>query len=99
MLYLCEIRTRLPADLPQAEREKLLALEGRRGEELVRAGHICGIWRIVGSFANASIWDAEDNQELHALLSSLPLSPYQDVSVRPLTGHPLTALADGMRIS
>lgn len=98
MLYLCEIRTRLPGDLPAAERARLLAAEAARGEELVRAQRIRAIWRIVGSLANVSVWDATDHQELHALLQSLPLSPYQDVQVRPLAEHPLTTLADGQRI-
>lgn len=99
MLYLCEIRTRLPGDMAQSEQDRLLALEGQRGEELVRAGHLRAIWRVVGSLANVSVWEASDNQSLHELLRSLPLAAYQEVSVRPLADHPLTALAGGQRQS
>jgi muconolactone D-isomerase len=55
----------------------------------MRAGHIVGIWRVVGALANVSIWLASSHEELHDLLRSLPLHPYQEVDVIPLVTHPL----------
>jgi len=46
------------------------------------------LWRIVGEYANISIFDAESNDELHELLSGLPLFPYMTIKVTPLARHP-----------
>jgi muconolactone D-isomerase len=35
-----------------------------------------------------SIIDVESADELHALLSGLPLFPYLDITVTPLAAHP-----------
>ena len=42
----------------------------------------------MGRYANVSIFDVENNDELHALLSSLPLFPYMDIEVTALARHP-----------
>ena len=89
MLYHCHIRTSVPWQLSRQQWDALLAAEAARGKELVRAGHIIGIWRVVGALANVSIWQAASPEELHALLESLPLHPYQEVRVTPLVPHPL----------
>jgi muconolactone D-isomerase len=46
------------------------------------------LWRIAGRYANVSIFDVESPQQLHDLLSQLPLFPYMDVEVRALCRHP-----------
>lgn len=35
-----------------------------------------------------SIFDVPSNDELHALLSGLPLFPYMQIKVTPLANHP-----------
>ncbi|MDA8344435.1 MAG: muconolactone Delta-isomerase family protein [Thermaerobacter sp.] len=90
MLYHCQIRTSAP-QMSREEWDSLLTAEAARGKELVSAGHIVGIWRVVGAMANVSIWQASSPEELHALLQSLPLHPYQEVQVTPLVVHPLMA--------
>jgi muconolactone D-isomerase len=42
----------------------------------------------VGEYANVSIFDVESNDELHQLLSQLPLFRYMDIDVTPLAMHP-----------
>ncbi|PWG73908.1 muconolactone delta-isomerase, partial [Enterococcus hirae] len=39
-------------------------------------------------YANYSIFDVASHDELHELLTSLPLYPYMDVDVVPLARHP-----------
>jgi muconolactone D-isomerase len=34
------------------------------------------------------VFDVADNDELHTLLSGLPLFPYMDINVTPLAKHP-----------
>ena len=54
----------------------------------MRDGRLVHIWRIAGRYANASIFDVASNDELHELLSGLPLFPYMDISVTALARHP-----------
>lgn len=63
-------------------------LEAARASELARAGRLRRIWRIPGERASWSIWDAGTADELHDVLSSLPLFPHMTVRVHPLAGHP-----------
>lgn len=46
------------------------------------------LWRVAGRYANVSIFDAADNDELHQMLSALPLFPYMDIQVTALARHP-----------
>ena len=46
------------------------------------------IWRVVGEYANYSIFDVASNDELHQLLQGLPLFPFMKISVTPLAQHP-----------
>ncbi|WP_313731540.1 muconolactone Delta-isomerase family protein [Pseudomonas sp.] len=60
----------------------------KRATELQEAGKWPHLWRIVGQYSNISIIDVESNDELHALLSSLPLFPFMTIQVTPLAKHP-----------
>lgn len=42
----------------------------------------------VGEYANVSVFDVEDHDTLHRLLSGLPLFPYLRLKVTPLARHP-----------
>ena len=89
MEFLVRIEVRLPPDMPQAEREALLAAEAVRGRELIAEGLLVRIWRVPGRFANVSLYQAEDATAVHAAVSSLPLWPWMDVRVEALARHPL----------
>jgi muconolactone D-isomerase len=43
---------------------------------------------VVGEYANYSVFDVESHDELHTLLSGLPLFPYMTMQVTPLARHP-----------
>jgi muconolactone D-isomerase len=43
---------------------------------------------VAGRYANVSILDVDSVDELHELLSGLPLFPYLDIRVTPLARHP-----------
>jgi muconolactone D-isomerase len=47
---------------------------------------------VAGQFSSISILDVADHDELHDILSSLPLFPYMRVEVMALARHP-SALA------
>ena len=42
----------------------------------------------MGEYANYSIFDVASHDELHTLLSGLPLFPYMKIHVTPLARHP-----------
>ncbi len=60
----------------------------KRRQELQRAGTWRHIWRVVGQYANVSIFDVDSNAELHDILMSLPLYPFMTMSVTALCRHP-----------
>lgn len=88
MLYHVRMDVRIPADLDPQARADAIAREKDYSQALQRSGKLRHIWRIVGEYANVSIFDVESNDELHTLLSGLPLFPYMAVVVTPLASHP-----------
>jgi muconolactone D-isomerase len=88
MLFQVEMNVRLPHDLPAEKVEALKQTERARAEELQRAGAWRHLWRVAGRYANVSIFDVADPQELHDILSSLPLFPFMDMRITPLCRHP-----------
>jgi len=88
MLYHVRMDIRVPHDVDPEHFDRLKAEEKARSQELQRAGTWRHIWRIVGEYANVSIFDVADHDELHGILSSLPLFPFMQISVTPLARHP-----------
>jgi muconolactone D-isomerase len=88
MKYLVHMDINLPADLPAHEAAEIKATEKAYSQELQRSGKWPEIWRVVGEYANYSIFDVDSNDELHEILQNLPLFPYMDISVVPLAKHP-----------
>ena len=77
-----------PRDNEPAAFERLKADEKARAQELQRQGKWLHLWRIAGRYANVSVFDVSDHDELHAILSGLPLFPFMTVDVTPLARHP-----------
>lgn len=88
MLFHVEMDVRLPPDTPADEAERLKASEREKAQALQRSGKWRHLWRIAGRWANVSIFDVDSVDELHAVISTLPLFPYMTVDVRPLCRHP-----------
>ena len=88
MKYLVHMDVNLPADLPALEAADIKATEKAYSQELQRSGKWPEIWRVVGEYANYSIFDVDSNDELHEILQNLPLFPYMEISVVPLAKHP-----------
>ncbi len=88
MLFHVRMDVHLPHDLDPEVRADIVAREKAYSQELQRAGSWPHIWRIVGEYANFSIFDVASNDELNELVSGLPLFPYLDIAVPPLATHP-----------
>ncbi len=88
MLFHVRMDVHIPLDLDPDVRTEVVAREKAYSQELQRSGKWPHIWRIVGEYSNVSIFDVDSNDELHDLLSGLPLFPYMDIAVTPLATHP-----------
>ncbi|HWK21094.1 MAG TPA: muconolactone Delta-isomerase [Microbacteriaceae bacterium] len=88
MLYLVRMDVHLPADLSAAEAEDVKQREKSYSQALQRDGRWRELWRVVGEYANYSVFDVAGNDELHEILSGLPLFPYMAITVIPLAAHP-----------
>ena len=88
MLYHVRMDVHLPPELDAATRAEIVAREKEYCQKLQREGKWPQLWRIAGEYANFSIFDVADHDELHALLSGLPLFPYLEIHVTPLAAHP-----------
>jgi muconolactone D-isomerase len=88
MLFMAEMEVRLPPDMPAEVADEIKTREKAYSQELQRDGRWPHIWRVAGRYANVSILDVGSVDDLHEMLSGLPLFPYMDIRVTPLARHP-----------
>jgi len=88
MLFHVQMTVNLPHDLDPRRAEQLKSEERARALDLQKQGKWRHLWRVVGRYANVSIFDVESPDELHAILSTLPLFPFMAVQVEALCRHP-----------
>ncbi|GAA3356283.1 MULTISPECIES: muconolactone Delta-isomerase [Saccharopolyspora] len=93
MEFLVQVDVARVFELPAAEREDVITREKARGRELLADGVIRHFWTVVGKRANVGVWVADDAEQLHAILSALPIWPWADIEVTPLITHELAAEA------
>jgi muconolactone D-isomerase len=88
MLFQVEMEVRLPHDMAPAAADELKRVERERAQQLQRDGKWRHLWRVVGHYSNVSIFAVENHEELHAILTSLPLFPFMKIKVTALCRHP-----------
>ena len=88
MLYLVHMSVDIPPTLPPDEAARIKADEKAYSQALQRSGKWPHLWRVVGEYANYSVFDVPSNDELHDILSQLPLFPFMQITVTPLAKHP-----------
>ena len=94
MLFQVRMDVDIPADLSADVVADIKAREKAYSHELQRSGKWRHIWRVVGEYANYSIFDVDSNEELHELLTGLPLFPYMHIEVIALCRHPSSIRED-----
>jgi muconolactone D-isomerase len=94
MLFHVTMKVNLPLDMPEEQASQIKSVEKAYSQKLQDDGRWRHIWRIAGQYANVSIFDVRDVEELHNLLSNLPLFPYMDIEVLPLCRHPSSIRSD-----
>lgn len=88
MLFLVEMEVHLPPDMPADQAADLKAREREIAQGLQRDGRWRHLWRVAGRYANVSVFDVASPDELHELISGLPLFPYMATRVTVLATHP-----------
>lgn len=88
MLYLVHMIVDIPATLAPEEAARIKAQEKAYSQQLQQSGQWPHLWRVVGEYANYSVFDVESNDALHTALSNLPLFPFMKITVTPLAQHP-----------
>lgn len=94
MEFLARIEQQIPPDIDPELLASVKAAEKIRGQELVEAGLMRRIWRLPGRRAVMALYDVESADELHDVISSLPLFPWLDVTITPLSSHALDPLGE-----
>lgn len=88
MKYLVRMDVAIPPEMPEERRNGIIAREKEYAQQLQREGRWVHLWRVVGEYANYSVFDVDSHDELHGILQSLPLFPCMSISVTPLAVHP-----------
>jgi muconolactone D-isomerase len=88
MLFLVHMQVQIPRDADKAYTDNLKAEEKAFSQKLQHEGKWRHLWRVAGQYANYSVFDVESNDELHTVISALPLFPYLTIDVTPLAQHP-----------
>jgi muconolactone D-isomerase len=88
MLFHVRMNVNLPPSMAPEQAAQLKQTEKELAQRLQREGKWRHLWRIAGQYANVSLFDVASVEELHTLLTSLPLFPYMQIEVMPLCRHP-----------
>ncbi len=89
MEFLARAEQNIPPDI---DPDRLAAIKGAekvRAQELIDAGKMRRIWRLPGRRAVMVLYDVDSVDELHEIISSLPLFPWLDMTITPLSNHAL----------
>ena len=68
--------------------DEIQAQEKEYSADLQNRGIMKAIWRVVGEYANYSVYDVDDHDELQSIFQGFPMFKYMDVKVTPLAKHP-----------
>lgn len=94
MLFKVDMTVKIPLGYPAVELEDIKQREKAYSQQLQRAGTWRHIWRVAGLYANVSIFDVRDADELHQILMGLPLYPFMEIRVEALCRHPSSIRED-----
>jgi muconolactone D-isomerase len=89
--FLANMITHVPDGTPDAEVDDTKAREAIRARELAAQGNLLRLWKPPverGEWRTIGLWRADNEEELQALLATLPLHVWMKVEVTPLSPHP-----------
>lgn len=88
MEYLVHMEINIPESVSDETLQEIVLKERKYTQDLQKEGKWVHIWRVVGEYANYSIFDVENHDELRQILSNQPLYKWMKLKVTPLAYHP-----------
>ncbi|MBM0278677.1 muconolactone Delta-isomerase family protein [Micromonospora tarensis] len=91
MEFLVDMMTTAPAGTSEEDVAGMRGREAARSAELTAQGNLLRLWRpplAPGEWRTWGLFQAEDADELEAVLASMPLRAWRRETVTPLTPHP-----------
>lgn len=89
--FLITMTVVVPHETSQQRLQEVLALEAERARELATQGHLRRLWLLPaepGRQRALGLWHAGNGNEITAIVDALPLRPWMEVEITPLTPHP-----------
>lgn len=88
MVYVVEMEVNIPESWSQEKLADYLAREKECSQKWQSSGKWKYLWRVAGKYANISVLEVDGPDELHQIISSLPLFPYMNIKVTSVCKHP-----------
>jgi muconolactone D-isomerase len=98
MDYLVDFTLTVPDGTPASELEQRTTGEATRVADLAAQGHALRVWKPLpddGRSRAIGLYRAADDIELQAILDSLPLRPWMEITVTALAEHPNDPVLSG----
>jgi muconolactone delta-isomerase len=88
--FLTTFTITIPAGTPAWAVGDTEAAEAERAKELAAQGHLLRLWKLPGDGRALGLWRAQDDTEMAAIVTSLPLerAAWMTTATTPLTKHP-----------
>lgn len=88
MIYVVEMDVNLPGSWDESKIQDYMKRERETSQKWQNSGKWVYLWRVSGKYSNISVLDVESPDELHQIISSLPLFPYMQIKVTSICKHP-----------
>jgi muconolactone delta-isomerase len=89
--FLTTFEVTFPDSASEQEVDDIKAREADRTRELAEQGNLLRLWTLPpapGRWRALGLWQATSENELHAILKSLPMDKWMTTETTPLTEHP-----------
>ncbi len=88
MVYVVEMDVKIPETWDEDKIKSFMEREKETSQKWQNSGKWKHLWRVAGKYSNISILEVESPDELHQIISSLPLFPYMNIKVTSICKHP-----------
>jgi muconolactone delta-isomerase len=89
--FLTTFEVTIPDGATEQEVAEITAREADRTRDLAKQGHLGRLWMLPptpGRWRALGLWQADSEEELQAILESLPMAKWMTTETTPLTQHP-----------
>lgn len=88
MVFVVEMDVNIPESWSEEKLQDYITREKKTSQKWQKSGKWVYLWRVAGKYSNISVINADSPDELHQIISSLPLFPYMNIKVTSVCKHP-----------